>query len=74
MIKSDLKEKWPVIWRVDGKTLLEKFAPFEEDGQTLYRNVCQTVISSNSFNIDLIFCTFSHQNILNVCLFFLFFF
>lgn len=39
MIKSELSEEWPAIWRVDGKTLLQKYEPFEQDGQTLYRNI-----------------------------------
>ncbi|CAG9861726.1 unnamed protein product [Phyllotreta striolata] len=38
-IKSELKEEWPAIWRVDGKTLLQKYEPFEQNGTTLYRNI-----------------------------------
>ncbi|XP_050506722.1 daf-12-interacting protein 1 isoform X2 [Diabrotica virgifera virgifera] len=39
VIKSELNEEWPAIWRVDGKTLLQKYEPFEQNGVTLYRNI-----------------------------------
>ncbi|KAK3909506.1 Glutamine and serine-rich protein 1 [Frankliniella fusca] len=39
VMKTDLIEKWPPIWRVDGKTLLQKFEPFEHKGAMLYRNI-----------------------------------
>ncbi|KAF5308891.1 hypothetical protein FQR65_LT00591 [Abscondita terminalis] len=38
-IKSELNLEWPPIWRVDGKTLLQKYEPFEQGGHTLYRNI-----------------------------------
>jgi len=38
-IKSELTQEWPAVWRVDGKTLLQKYEPFEQNGTTLYRNI-----------------------------------
>ncbi|KAF7280323.1 uncharacterized protein LOC143205006 isoform X2 [Rhynchophorus ferrugineus] len=38
-IKSELTQDWPAIWRIDGKTLLQRYEPFEQDGVTLYRNI-----------------------------------
>lgn len=44
-IKSELKQEWPAIWRVDGKTLLQKYEPFEQNGITLYRNISTVSVS-----------------------------
>ncbi|KAL0132362.1 hypothetical protein PUN28_000266 [Cardiocondyla obscurior] len=29
---------YPTLWRIDGKALLQKFLPFEEDGKVLYKS------------------------------------
>ncbi|KAJ1530889.1 hypothetical protein ONE63_005731 [Megalurothrips usitatus] len=39
VMRTDMSEKWPPIWRVDGKTLLQKFEPFVKNGEMLYRNI-----------------------------------
>ncbi|XP_003701482.2 uncharacterized protein LOC100883544 isoform X2 [Megachile rotundata] len=39
VIKADLNEEYPALWRIDGKTLLQKYEPFKSNGKTLYRNI-----------------------------------
>ncbi|XP_066965076.1 glutamine and serine-rich protein 1-like isoform X3 [Macrobrachium rosenbergii] len=40
MAKKDMDMmEHPPIWRIDGKSLLQKFQAFEKDGKTLYRNI-----------------------------------
>jgi len=40
VIKTDLNEEEdPPLWRIDGKTLLQKYQPFKSNGKTLYRNI-----------------------------------
>ncbi|XP_076619480.1 uncharacterized protein LOC143340929 isoform X2 [Colletes latitarsis] len=39
VIKTDLNEEYPALWRIDGKTLLQKYEPFKSNGKTLYRNI-----------------------------------
>ncbi|XP_078047947.1 uncharacterized protein LOC144475688 isoform X2 [Augochlora pura] len=39
VIKTDLSEEYPALWRIDGKTLLQKYEPFKSNGKTLYRNI-----------------------------------
>ncbi|XP_063880699.1 uncharacterized protein LOC135111393 isoform X4 [Scylla paramamosain] len=40
MAKKDMEMmENPPIWRIDGKSLLQKFQAFEKDGKILYRNI-----------------------------------
>ncbi|KAF2356134.1 protein of unknown function DUF4211 [Trinorchestia longiramus] len=39
MAKKDLELDQPPIWRIDGKSLLQKFQAFEKDSKVLYRNI-----------------------------------
>lgn len=39
--------KHPCIWKIDGKALLQKFEPFEEDGKIKHRNTSIVRIGLN---------------------------
>ncbi|XP_011308805.1 uncharacterized protein [Fopius arisanus] len=39
VMKAELNEEYPALWRIDGKTLLQKYEPFASNGKTLYRNI-----------------------------------
>lgn len=43
--RQDVLQDWPALWRVDGKTLLQKFEPFQNHGKMIYRSI-STVSSS----------------------------
>ncbi|XP_063243308.1 glutamic acid-rich protein-like isoform X2 [Bacillus rossius redtenbacheri] len=40
VLKTDMvnPEGDPPIWKIDGKALLQKYVPFQQDGKTLYKN------------------------------------
>lgn len=46
--RQDVFLDWPAIWRVDSKTLLQKFEPFSNNGKTIYRSL-STVHNTNHF-------------------------
>lgn len=37
--RPDIFLDWPPIWRVDSKTLLQKFEPFHSNNKTIYRSL-----------------------------------
>lgn len=39
VMKADLDEEFPPLWRIDGKTLLQKYEPFKSNGKTFYKNI-----------------------------------
>lgn len=48
--KSDVESSpYPTLWRIDGKALLQKFLPFEEDGKVLYKST--TTVCTSFFRI-----------------------
>lgn len=52
--KSDVESSpYPTLWRIDGKALLQKFLPFEEDGKVLYKST--TTVCTLFFRIKNIF-------------------
>lgn len=46
--KSDVESSaYPTLWRIDGKALLQKFLPYEENGKVLYKST--TTVSTLFF-------------------------
>lgn len=46
--KSDVESSaYPTLWRIDGKALLQKFLPYEENGKVLYKST--TTVSTLVF-------------------------
>ncbi|XP_031620598.1 uncharacterized protein LOC116339086 isoform X3 [Contarinia nasturtii] len=37
--RQDIFQDWPAIWRVNSKTLLQKFEPFHSNNKTVYRSL-----------------------------------
>lgn len=47
--EADKETDDPPLWKIDGKALLQKYIPFEQDGKTLYKNT--SVVSWPFFNL-----------------------
>lgn len=54
--RQDIFHDWPAIWRVDSKTLLQKFEPFHTNNKTIYRSLSTVgipiCISSNTISLN----------------------
>lgn len=50
--RQDIYHDWPAIWRVDSKTLLQKFEPFNTNNKTIYRSLSTVSIECLSFEIN----------------------
>lgn len=37
--RQEVLNDWPALWRVDGKSLLQKFEPFQNDNKMIYRSI-----------------------------------
>lgn len=44
-----ISEGDPHVWKIDGKALLQKYIPFEQDGKTLYKNTSVVSIVFTEF-------------------------
>lgn len=45
--------KHPCIWRIDGKALLQKYEPFEDDGKIKHKNT--SIVSKLAFYFNFLF-------------------
>lgn len=43
--RQDIFLDWPVIWRVETSTLLQKFEPFHSNNKTIYRSLSTVRVS-----------------------------
>lgn len=48
--RNDVFLDWPAVWRVDSKTLLQKFEPFHSNGKTIYRSLSTVRINGKSIS------------------------
>lgn len=48
--RQDVFVDWPPIWRVDSKTLLQKFEPFHSNNKTIYRSLSTVSTIRMKFN------------------------
>lgn len=57
--KNDVLNDWPMLWRVNGKTLLQRYEPLHTNAKTIYRSISTVSVfvqpSSTADNIDLFF-------------------
>lgn len=51
--------KHPCIWRIDGKALLQKYEPFEDDGKIKHKNT--SIVSKLIFYINFLLLKFLWQ-------------
>lgn len=50
--RQDMFQDWPPIWRVDSKTLLQKFEPFHSNNKTIYRSLSTVSVCMCARMID----------------------
>lgn len=68
--RQEVFNDWPALWRIDGKSLLQKFEPFFNNGKMIYRSI-STVSVHNS---RIVYFTFFIFFLIIAYLFILFFY